>query len=81
MRSQVLQLLDTGEPATLEFVTADRKRGTGGKWMVLENWVKAGADNKKGTVLMKNPGAKHAHPVPVHIALIQTFNGKKLVNG
>ncbi|RYZ61453.1 MAG: hypothetical protein EOO14_04995 [Chitinophagaceae bacterium] len=40
LRSEVLRQLDTGEPFNLEFVTADRKRGTGGELIKVQNWVK-----------------------------------------
>jgi hypothetical protein len=31
-------LIKTGQPITLEYVTADRKRGTGGELIKCENW-------------------------------------------
>jgi hypothetical protein len=103
LRSDVVRALDEGNPFTMEFITADRRRGTGGKLIKLENWVKhagqpvddtlpgaaaAGEKKKKdpghyrhGTINVMNPGNKAIHITKVHIPLIQTFNGKKVVNG
>jgi hypothetical protein len=105
LRSEVLKEVDSGEPFTMEFVTADRRRGTGGKWIRVENWVKKvgqPAENfppgkirrqsiqqpkkdpdhyRHGTFNIENPGNKALHLHKVHTVLIQTFNGKKVVNG
>ncbi len=35
-----MQHIDSGEPFTMEFVTADRRRGTGGELILVDNWVK-----------------------------------------
>jgi hypothetical protein len=40
LRSEVLRQLDTGEPFSMEFVTADRKRGTGGDLISIKDWQK-----------------------------------------
>jgi hypothetical protein len=67
MRSEVMQAINTGHPFTLEFVTADRRRGTGGELIKVEKWKKvmtttADAENirpghfaKAGTNLSKHP--------------------------
>lgn len=81
LRSEALRLIETGEPQSFVFVAADRRRGTGGRLIQVENWVMTGADFKKGTFNIKNPGNKHAHPMTVHSALILTLNGKKIING
>ncbi|MGN6416874.1 MAG: hypothetical protein ACTHMC_05260 [Pseudobacter sp.] len=39
-RHKVLQLIDSGEPFDLDFVTADRARGTGGKIKRVKGWQK-----------------------------------------
>lgn len=36
-------------------------------------------DNR--TVLIFNPANRLTHPIPVHMILIQTFNGKRVING
>lgn len=104
LRSMVVKEILSGEPVSMEFITAHRRKGTGGRWISLENWVKVDYSNdsepahqpntgdkiirkkdpdhiKNGTLHMINPGNKAQHIVPVHIALIQTFNGKKVING
>lgn len=35
-----MQLINTGHPFDLEFVTADRRRGTGGEMIKVEKWRK-----------------------------------------
>lgn len=40
LRHEVIQQLDTGEPFDMVFITADRRRGTGGKIKRVSNWVK-----------------------------------------
>lgn len=107
MRSECLKIMDSGEPFGLAYVTADRRRGTGGKVVEVENWVKvstvpevsaadaeaaAGKDvpvtptrkpnhRLHGTINIANPGNKYVHIHKVHVALILTFNGKKVTNG
>ena len=40
LRSDVLQLIDTGDVFDLVFVTADRRRGTGGDLVSVKGWRK-----------------------------------------
>lgn len=40
LRHQVLQQMDTGGSFDLVFITADRRRGTGGKIKRVKNWQK-----------------------------------------
>lgn len=57
--------LDTGEPFDLVFITADRRRGTGGKIKRVSNFVKIigsepvsslpGEFSRKGPTLKKDP--------------------------
>lgn len=83
----------------MEFVTADRKRGTGGELIKVENWAKhkgtavqerlpaKTANGKLKTansikvVNIHNPFNRIAHPIAVHLLLILTFNGKRVLNG
>jgi hypothetical protein len=102
LRSEVLKLVDTGASFDMEFVTADRRRGTGGKLIELKAWQKKIGQPvedtipgqhirrtkpkdpnhyKHGTINVFNPANKAVHPHKVHVPLIQTFNGKKVVNG
>lgn len=42
-----MEIINNGQPFTLEFVTADEKRGTGGKLIVVKNWMKLREDLPK----------------------------------
>lgn len=33
--------MDSGEPFSMTFITADRRRGTGGEIVSVKNWIKA----------------------------------------
>ncbi len=46
-RSEVIRTIRTGEPFTLEFVTADERRGTGGQLIKVVDWQKITADPAK----------------------------------
>lgn len=46
LRSDVLKILDNGEPFEMELVTADRKRGTGGDLIELRGWQKIVGDRQ-----------------------------------
>ncbi|MGN6476310.1 MAG: hypothetical protein ACTHKV_03720 [Flavipsychrobacter sp.] len=103
LRSEVLKQIDSGEPFDLDFITANRSKGTGGRWIELRSWVKVTEDQEKtsakanasrqtaaskypdhyrhGTLNLRNPGNKALHIVKVHTALMQIFNGKKVING
>jgi hypothetical protein len=100
LRSEVLKQMDSGEPFTMEFIKADRKRGTGGELVEVRNWVKktnginearplqkrsagklVGYSGRIKVVNIHNPFNKIAHPMGVHLLLMQTFNGKRIING
>lgn len=105
LRSDVMRQLDGGEPFTMEFVTADRKRGTGGELVKVVGWEKIcgipAEEARPGktrrsfpsdpirnpnhrinkTVNIFNPHSNRAHPISVHVRLIQTFNDKRVING
>jgi hypothetical protein len=44
MRSEAMALINSGKPFDLEFITADRRRGTGGKIISLKGWMKLRED-------------------------------------
>lgn len=48
---EVLDAMDAGQPFSIAFVTADRRRNTGGEWIEVEKAYKSGyvdpADRKK----------------------------------
>ena len=52
LRSEVMKLADTGEHFDMIFVTADRKRGTGGELIEVRDWQKMDTD----TPVEKMPG-------------------------
>jgi hypothetical protein len=52
LRHEVMQAIDTGDPFDLVFITADRRRGTGGAIKSVTNWVKITAAPPKD---MKRP--------------------------
>jgi hypothetical protein len=54
LRSEVVKLVDNGEAFDMEFVTADRRRGTGGKLIDVKGWVK-----KKGKPVDDTVPGKH----------------------
>jgi hypothetical protein len=37
--TEVIRQLDTGQPFNMVYITADRRRGTGGEIETLKNWV------------------------------------------
>lgn len=43
-RHDVLKAIDTGETFDLVFITADRRRGTGGKVKIVKDWAKVKGD-------------------------------------
>lgn len=40
MRSEAIRIINKGLPFTLSFVTADRRRGTGGDLITVKKWMK-----------------------------------------
>lgn len=98
-----MALINKGQPFNLEFVTADRRRGTGGDFMSVKGWMKlrddlpkearpghytpkymAKRDNQhhlNKTFQVFNPAHRHAHPITVHFRLLQSINGKRIMNG
>jgi hypothetical protein len=54
LRSEVVKLVDTGESFDMEFVTADRRRGTGGKLILVKGWVKKVGRPVEDTIPGKN---------------------------
>jgi hypothetical protein len=75
LRHEVLKELDTGKPFDLVFLTADRKRGTGGKIKNVKGWAKIIGDHnsmvrrpgefRKVNAVKKNP--KHSEHKTVNI--------------
>lgn len=70
----MLLAIDMGDPFDLVWITADRKRGTGGKIMRVEDWTKVkGSDSAEtlpGQFLQSNPVIRRN---PNHF-LHKTFN-------
>jgi hypothetical protein len=100
-RSEAVKAIRSGDQFTLEFVTADRKRGTGGELIQVIDWQILNADDDDGdapagsgtggghskcpnhddheTINICNPVNKQVRKI--HIPLIQSFNGKRILNG
>lgn len=53
LRHEVLKAMDTGKPFDLVFITADRRRGTGGKVKSVKGWAKIVGD---APVTERRPG-------------------------
>lgn len=62
LRSEAIKIIDSGEPFDMEFVTADRRRGTGGDLITVSGWCKKSAetikDIKPGHIPVKKGPAK-----------------------
>lgn len=102
-RSAAVRFIKTGMQCTLEIITADVKRGTGGELIELVDWQILNADgdgdgdaaagpvfqwpghskcpnhDDHETINMCNPVNKQVRKI--HIKLIQSFNGKRILNG
>jgi len=66
----------TEKPFSIDFVTLDKARKTGGRLKRMEGMIYAGAshDSKhQGTISIKSKDGS-GHPIPVHINLILKFN-------
>lgn len=66
----------TKTPFSIEFVSADITRRTGGDLKVMKNMISSGANHdqqKHGTITIK-PKSSKGHPIPVHINLIMKLN-------
>jgi hypothetical protein len=64
-RYEVMKAIDSGEPFDLTFITADRRRGTGGKPKEVKGWAKLSAADEERlpgqyraskAVLLRDPG-------------------------
>jgi hypothetical protein len=51
---EVIQQIDTGEPFNMTYVTADRKKGTGGQIRHCKNWVRCDLATMPEPVLRRN---------------------------
>jgi hypothetical protein len=105
-RSEAVRQIYSGQTFTMQFITADEKRGTGGDLIEVINWQIAGHDDhddpgagasrtnvsasavqripnhdEHGTINIENPGNRSLGIKKIHIDLIQTFNGKLILNG
>lgn len=72
--------MDLGIPFQLKYVTADRNRKTGGKFIELPKCVKVGSthSHKNNNTITVKQLDNNSHPYPVHIHLIVGFNHKKV---
>ncbi len=56
LRKDVIAAIQNGEPITMEYVTADRRRGTGGDLISVDNWLKVSTDVPKEPTLRQAQG-------------------------
>lgn len=75
LRSKAMQIIDSGELFDIGFVTADRRRGTGGEYIQLKQWCKVKQDTPNQEVLPQDirPPKKDLARDPNHRAN-KTFN-------
>src|SRR5689334_18661276 len=65
LRSDVMKLIDNGDEFDMTFITADRKRGTGGELIDVKGWTKMnvqdpievlpGRFRRKARTMIRNP--------------------------
>lgn len=68
---------DTIERFQIDFVTYDRKRGTGGEPKRLDDCFVTGSNHNQfenGTITIQT--AQVSHPITVHVNLIMKINGQ-----
>lgn len=72
---EVIQHIDSGMPFSMTFVTADRKKGTGGQIRTVHNWVNCNIADMPEPVLRRNKMFQ-ASKVPNH----QQHKTKNIMN-
>jgi len=75
--ADALKIIDSHEPFDLEFITADKKRRTGGKRMIFENVISTSRFYKHGIRTIKILSSGNSREF--HIRLLTKFNGKEIV--
>jgi hypothetical protein len=66
---------------SIDFVTADRRRGTAGRLKQMTNMVTCGAHHDEmehNTITIQDADGK-SHPIPVHTRLIMKVNQEKVL--
>jgi hypothetical protein len=58
LRSEALKFINSGQPFSLEFVTADVRRGTGGKLISVKNWMKVSGESTEERAPGQKPAPK-----------------------
>jgi len=92
---EVISHIDSGRPFNMTYVTADKKKGTGGQIKVVKNWVRCDLAAMPDIILRRNKVDKmprhQEHKTKnimnpatrdikkVHIRLICEFNGRRVV--
>jgi hypothetical protein len=51
---EVINQIDSGEPFSMTYITADRKKGTGGQIKACKNWVKCDLATMPEPILRRN---------------------------
>lgn len=81
LKDALLVMEDKSMPFSIDFITYDKKRKTGGKIISLTNCETVGSQFSQGKNAMRNIKQRHhsSHPYPVHIWLILKFNDQKVI--
>lgn len=60
LRSDILKIMDTGDPFDLVFCTCDRQKGTGGEVIEVKQWVKVTGEQlrKSGSRIIRKKAEK-----------------------
>ena len=78
LRSQVFKEIHTGEPFDMVFITADRRRGSGGELIVAEGWMKLSYEQQHGgkelKILKEEASAENKDPNHEDHGTINVFN-------
>lgn len=74
LRHEVIKQMDTGDPFDLVFITADKRRGTGGVIKRVDNWVKSKGNHPDEHYPGKPPPSKTGRSVDPDHRRHKTFN-------
>jgi len=80
-RKEALRIIYSKEVVSVEFVTLDLKRNTGGGRIFLKQCINSGErhnSRKAGTIGLKS-AINSGHPYSVHIPLILSVNGARVL--
>lgn len=73
---EVIDGIESGKPFDIVFVTADRKKGTGGEIKRYKNWVKCNLEAMPEPILRRNKMEIGSYKMPQH----QEHKTKNIMN-